>query len=122
MIDWQAVWNVVMPAVVALGTWIATRKPSQAKVDAAVAQSRAATAASDADGSVYIRLRQEMDAMRGDIAAVRAELQMTRKDLDAERAHSRRQDTYIWVLIRMLRELGKEPPPFDDVNPPPVPA
>jgi hypothetical protein len=105
--DWTAVWGVIGPAITGLGTWILTRKPRQAAIDSAVAQARADIAVADAEGAIYQRLRGELEAMRNDIAGLR-------KELDDERAHSRRQDAYIWQLIRLLRERGIEPPPFED--------
>src|SRR3970040_593759 len=112
-IDWTATWGVVGPAIFGLGTWLATRKPSKAKVDAAVAQSKADAAVADAEGEIYVRLRKELDAMHRDIGKPRTELGQTRSELDATRAHSRRQDNYIWQLILLLRERGITPPPFD---------
>lgn len=42
------------------------------------------------------------------------DMRLVRAELTLERAHSRRQDNYIWQLIRLLREKGIEPPPFVD--------
>jgi hypothetical protein len=116
-LDWAAIWAVLGPAVVGLGTWLKMRKPNQAKMDAAVAQARAEGAVADAEGTLYARLREEIDAMRRDILSVRADLAQTRSELDAERAHSRRQDSYIWMLIRLLREHNIQPPPFNEDAP-----
>lgn len=108
-LDWSAVWGIVGPAVVGLATWLKMRKPNQAKIDAAVAASRADEAVSDAEGALYRRLREDMDALRGDVNRLRAEL-------DAERKHGRKLERHIWRLERLMREANLTPPPFDDTD------
>lgn len=116
-IDWNALWVVGGTALGSLATYLKTRKPNQAKVDAAVSAAKAEGSIADAEGALYKRLREEIEALRGDIIHIRTEQAQTRKELDAERAHSRRQDNYIWLLIRMLREHNINPPPFEDGEP-----
>lgn len=99
MIDWTSIWNVVGPAVAGLGTWLLTRKTSKAKLDAAVAAAKADTAVSDAEGSLYRRLREDVDALSGQVDRLRTELEASRR--------------HIWRLERMLVELGGIPPHFD---------
>jgi hypothetical protein len=102
-IDWTAVFAVVGPAIAGLGTWLKMRKPNQAKIDAAVAQLRSDESMSDAEGTLYKRLREEIDALRQDLSRMRAEL-------DIERKHGRKMEKHIWVLERMLRDAGLDPP------------
>lgn len=107
MIDWALVWGVIGPAVAGLLTWLKTRKPSQARVDAAVAAAKADSAVSDAESTLYNRLRERLDALETDVTRLRSEL-------DAERKHGRNLEIKVWRLERFIREMGKEPPKFDD--------
>lgn len=108
-LDWTAIWGVLGPAVVGLGTWLKMRKPNQAKIDAAVSQARAEGAISDAEGALYRRLREDLDAVRGDLARLRAEL-------DTERTHGRKLERHIWRLEGLMRKAGIEPPMFDEAE------
>lgn len=108
-VDWTAIWGVVGPAVVGLATWLRMRKPNEAKVAAAVAAARSEAAISDAEGALYTRLREDMDALRGDVNRLRAEL-------DAERTHGRKLERHIWKLEGLMRKAGLEPPPFDEAE------
>lgn len=106
-LDWAAIWAVLGPAVVGLGTWLKMRKPNQAKMDAAVAQARAEGSIADAEGALYRRLREDLDAVRGDVDRLRAELA-------AERTHGRKLERHIWRLEGLMRKANLEPPPFDE--------
>lgn len=107
VIDWTVIWGVVGPALSGLAVWLKTRKPNQAKVDAAIAQARAETSLADAEGALYRRLREDMDALRGDVDRLRAELA-------TERTHGRKLERHIWRLEGLMRKSGLEPPPFDE--------
>lgn len=107
MIDWSLVWGVVGPAIVGLGTWLKARKPSQARVDAAVAAAKADVAVSDAESTLYNRLRERLDALETDVTRLRSEL-------DTERKHGRKLERHIWRLEGLMRKANIEPPPFDD--------
>lgn len=102
-LDWTAIWGVIGPALAGLATFLATRKPNKAKLDAAVAQAKADGSAADAEGTLYRRLREDVDALSGDVKRLRAEL-------DTERTHSRKLERHIYRLERLMRNAGIEPP------------
>jgi len=110
MIDWTLVGAGAMSVVTGGLSWLAGRGRKKAAEAADIATSRTDIAVADAESALYNRLKERLDMLENDVTRLRSEL-------DRVRAHSRKQDTYIWVLIRMLRELGKEPPPFDDDAP-----
>lgn len=107
-------WTQIGAAVGAVGlvasgayNWWQKQQRARADVRADVAESNTLAVAADAQGTVYKLMLDRVATLEADMRNVRAEL-------SAERAHSRRQDNYIWQLIRLLRERGIEPPPFED--------
>lgn len=107
MIDWVKVVEYGSYIVLGIGGWFMGR--SKRKSDAAVttAQANADVAMADAEGTLYRRLREDLDAMRADVDRLRAEL-------DTERKHGRKLEQHIWRLERLMREKGLTPPPLDD--------
>jgi hypothetical protein len=106
-IDWVSVWAVVGPAVVGLGTWLKTRKPNQAKLDAAVsaakaegAASGAAIAVADAEGALYKRLTDRLNLLEADVSRLNTQLRAAWR--------------HIWQLETIMRKAGMEPPPFEE--------
>lgn len=110
MIEWAKVIEYGSYAVLGIGGWFMGRgkRKSDAAVDAA--QANAEVAMADAEGTLYRRLREDLDAMRADLNRLRAEL-------DTERKHGRKLERHIWRLERLMREKGLEPPPFVDDEP-----
>lgn len=109
-LDWITIWGVVGPAVAGLAMYLKTRKPRQAELDAAVAGARAETSIASATETQYRGLREDLDMLRRDITALRAEL-------DVERKHGRKLEKHIWLLEGLMRKNGIEPPAFSDAEP-----
>lgn len=105
--DWVAIWAVLGPAIAGLGGWLITRKPRQSAIDAAIAQAKAQGSIADAEGTLYNRLRERLDALEGDVTRLRTEL-------DKEREHGRKMERHIWSLETIMRKAGLEPPVFTD--------
>jgi uncharacterized membrane protein len=89
--------------------WLKTRKPRQAQIDSAVAEARAEVAMSNATETQYRGLREDLDMLRRDITALRAEL-------DVERKHGRKLERHIAQLESLMRKNGLEPPPFAEMD------
>lgn len=107
VIEWATVWAVVGPIASGFGTWFITRKPRQSAIDAAVAQSKAQSSVADAEGSLYNRLRERLDALETDVTRLRTEL-------DKEREHGRKLERHIWKLEGIMRKADLTPPEFVD--------
>jgi hypothetical protein len=106
-VDYEKALQGGLWALSVLGTWFMTRRQNTAKTNAEIASANASASVSDAEGSLYQRLREELDALRNDINRLRS-------DLDIERRHSRRLELHVWKLERLMRAGGLEPPPFVD--------
>lgn len=98
-IDWSAIWGVIGPAAVGLGTWLKMRKPNQAKVEAAVAAARAEAVNSDSTSEAVKLLRGEVERLSGRVQALEnREGRMIR---------------HIYRLEGLMRAANLDPPPFD---------
>jgi hypothetical protein len=106
--DWVAIWAVVGPAVVGLGTWLKTRKPNQAAITAAVAAARAEAVNSDSTSAA-------VELLRGEVARLSARVQ-------ALEGREGRLIRHVYRLEGLMRGAGIEPPPFDIDNPEPIKA
>lgn len=107
VIDWAIVWGVVGPAMAGFVGWYTSRKPRQSAIDTAIAQAKAQGSIADAEGTLYNRLRERLDALEGDVTRLRTEL-------DKEREHGRKMERHIWSLETIMRKAGLEPPVFVD--------
>lgn len=97
--DWSAIWGVVGPAVVGLGTWLKMRKPNQARVDAAVSAAKAEAVNSDSTAAAMSLLRSELERLSNRVAAMEA--------------REGRLIRHIYRLEGLMRARDIEPPPFD---------
>lgn len=104
-IDWNQVGTAAGGILLAIGTFFAGRGKRAAEGKAEVAQSNKEAEIADAEGALYRRLREDMDALRSDVNRLRTEL-------DAERTHGRKLERHIWKLEGLMRKAGIEPPPF----------
>jgi hypothetical protein len=106
-VDWQKVVEYGTYIVLGVGGWFAGRAKRGAETKAEVAQSNKDAEIADAEGALYRRLREDLDALRGDVNRLRAEL-------DSERTHGRKLERHVWKLEGLMRKAGLEPPPFED--------
>ena len=105
MIDWAKVIEYGSYVVLAAGSWVLGRGKRKSEAAVSTAQANAEVAIADAEGTLYRRLREDLDAMRADLNRLRSEL-------DTERKHGRKLERHIWRLERLMRDKGLEPPPF----------
>lgn len=103
--DWPSIGIALSGIFVGIAGWIKDRKTGKADDKAEIAQSNASAAVADAEGTIYNRLREEIDALRNDVNRLRS-------DLDQERRHSRALELHVWKLERIMRDAGLTPPPF----------
>jgi hypothetical protein len=103
--DWAKIGLGISGILGGIGAYFAGRKKRTAMDGADIAQANASASISDAEGTLYHRLREEIDALRNDVSRLRS-------DLDTERRHSRQLELYVWQLQRLMAEKGIEVPPF----------
>lgn len=103
--DWSKIGLALSGLAGGVGAYFVGRKKRTALDGAEIAQANASTSASDAESTLYHRLREEIDALRNDVSRLRS-------DLDTERRHSRQLELYVWQLQRLMAEKGIEVPPF----------
>jgi hypothetical protein len=103
--DWTKIGLGVSGLCGAIGTYFLGRKKRTALDGAEIAQANASASVSDAEGTLYHRLREEIDALRNDVSSLRS-------DLDTERRHSRQLELYVWQLQRLMADKGITVPPF----------
>lgn len=99
MIDWTVVWGVVGPAIVGLGTWLKTRKPNQAKLEAAVSAARAEAVNTDSTSAAVTLLREEVTRLSNRVTALEG--------------REGRLVRHVYRLEGLMRAAGIEPPPFE---------
>ena len=111
-LDMDKVGIAIVGLFTSIGTFFAGRQKRAANDVAEIAADKASASISDAEGTLYTRLREEIDALRNDVSRLRS-------DLDTERRHSRQLELYVWQLQRLMAEKGITVPPFvgDTVSP-----
>jgi len=93
---------------VASGVWnfVLKNKVAIAKTKVEVAKSDASRAVENANHSIVSLLTERLTAVERDVQSLRAELAV-------ERNLVRSKDSYIWILIKILRDQSIEFPAFD---------
>lgn len=105
VLEWDKIGAAITGLVIGIGGFFGGRVTRKADTGAEVAQANAAASVADAEGTLYNRLREEIDALRNDVSRLRA-------DLDVERRHGRALELHVWKLERIMRDAGLTPPPF----------
>ena len=117
-LDMDKVGIAIVGLFTSIGTFFAGRQKRAANDVAEIAADKASASISDAEGTLYTRLREEIDALRNDVSRLRS-------DLDTERRHSRQLELYVWQSDegrqrqRLVAEKGITVPPFVGDSAPP---
>ena len=112
MIDWTQVGAAITAVGIGAGgiyAWFLKSQKNVANTRADVAEANTQAVTADAQSTVYRLMLERVTTLEQDMRNVRAELTL-------ERAHSRRQDNYIWQLIRLMRAANMDVPPFAEVE------
>ena len=108
-VDLNALGAGAMAVIMGALGWIGGRGKRKAVEAADIAGENADKAVADAQGALYTRLKERLDLLEAEVTRVRAEL-------DVERRHGRKLESYIWTLRGMMREANMTPPPFDELE------
>lgn len=109
---WAGVGTIIAALLSGAGGWLMGRRKNAAAESAEIAAYGANQAEAEADGLIYRRLIERVTALEGDIRRLNT-------DVEAERRIRRRVEDHVFVLERLMRAAGMDPPQFDPFSPPP---